>query len=64
MIENKFNRIIKKHDERMRVIANLERRQRWSELYNQSVRYIEELAKLEEENMNLQNRINLIGSTL
>lgn len=64
MIENKYNRIIKNHDDRMHKIATLERRQRWSELYNESVKLVEELARKEQEILELNNRINLIGSTL
>lgn len=64
MIENKFNKIVKRHDERMHKIATHERRQKWGDLYTEAVKLIEDLAKLEEENLKLRNKINLIGSTL
>jgi len=64
MIKNKFNKIVKDHDNRMHRISNFERRQRWSDLYNEAVKLIEEIAKLEEDNLNLQNRIDMIGRPL
>jgi hypothetical protein len=64
MIKNKFNKIVKDHDNRMHRIANLEKRQQWSNLYNEAVKLIEEIARLEEDKLNLQNRIDMIGRPL
>jgi len=64
MIRNRFNEIIKRHDTRMRKIAQMEKNQRWGDLYIEATKFIEEIAILEEENLKLRNKISLIGSVL